>query len=61
MLTKLKEPYSDIKKNIKKSKQNNMSFFEDTTSKEVNNSLWVEKYGYRKPTEYVGNEHLKQR
>ena len=38
-----------------------MSFFEDTTSKEVNNSLWVEKYRPRKLTEYVGNEHLKQK
>ena len=38
-----------------------MSFFEDTTNKEVNNSLWVEKYRPRKLTEYVGNEHLKQK
>jgi len=38
-----------------------MAFFEDTTSKEVNNSLWVEKYRPRKLTEYVGNEHLKQK
>ena len=36
-----------------------MSFFEDTTSKEVNNSLWVEKYRPRKLTEYVGNEDVK--
>ena len=38
-----------------------MSFFEDTTNKEVNKSLWVEKYRPRKLTEYVGNEHLKQK
>ena len=38
-----------------------MGFFEDTTTKEVNNSLWVEKYRPRKLTEYVGNEHLKQK
>jgi len=38
-----------------------MSFFEDTTNQEVNNSLWVEKYRPRKLTEYVGNEHLKQK
>ena len=38
-----------------------MSFFEDTTTQEVNNSLWVEKYRPRKLTEYVGNEHLKQK
>jgi len=38
-----------------------MAFFEDTTNQEVNNSLWVEKYRPRKLTEYVGNEHLKQK
>jgi replication factor C small subunit len=38
-----------------------MGFFEDTTNQEVNNSLWVEKYRPRKLTEYVGNEHLKQK
>ena len=38
-----------------------MAFFEDTTNEEVNNSLWVEKYRPRKLTEYVGNEHLKQK
>ena len=38
-----------------------MGFFEDTTNQEINNSLWVEKYGPRKLTEYVGNEHLKQK
>ena len=38
-----------------------MSFFEDTKNQEVNNSLWVEKYRPRKLTEYVGNEHLKQK
>ena len=38
-----------------------MSFFEDTTNKEINNSLWVEKYRPRVLTEYVGNEHLKQK
>ena len=38
-----------------------MAFFEDTTNEEINNSLWVEKYRPRKLTEYVGNEHLKQK
>ena len=38
-----------------------MGLFEDTTNQEVNNSLWVEKYRPRKLTEYVGNEHLKQK
>jgi len=38
-----------------------MAFFEDTTNQEVNNSLWVEKYRPKKLTEYVGNEHLKQK
>jgi len=38
-----------------------MSFFEDNTIEKVNNSLWVEKYRPRKLTEYVGNEHLKQK
>jgi DNA polymerase III delta prime subunit len=38
-----------------------MGFFEDTTNQEVNNSLWVERYRPRKLTEYVGNEHLKQK
>lgn len=38
-----------------------MSFFEDNTTEKVNNSLWVEKYRPRKLTEYVGNEHLKQK
>ena len=38
-----------------------MAFFEDTTNQEINNSLWVEKYRPRKLTEYVGNEHLKQK
>ena len=38
-----------------------MTFFEDNTEQEVNNSLWVEKYRPRKLTEYVGNEHLKQK
>ena len=36
-----------------------MGFFEDNTKKEVNNSLWVEKYRPSKLDEYVGNEHLK--
>jgi replication factor C small subunit len=36
-----------------------MGFFEDNTTKEVNNSLWVEKYRPSKLDEYVGNEHLK--
>jgi len=38
-----------------------MAFFEDNTTQEVNNSLWVEKYRPRKLDEYVGNEHLKQK
>jgi replication factor C small subunit len=38
-----------------------MAFFEDTSNQEINNSLWVEKYRPRKLTEYVGNEHLKQK
>ena len=38
-----------------------MAFFEDTTNQEVNNSLWVERYRPRKLSEYVGNEHLKQK
>ena len=38
-----------------------MAFFEDNTPQEVNNSLWVEKYRPRKLTEYVGNEHLKEK
>ena len=38
-----------------------MAFFEDTPNQEINNSLWVEKYRPRKLTEYVGNEHLKQK
>lgn len=38
-----------------------MAFFEDNTSQEVNNSLWVEKYRPRKLSEYVGNEHLKEK
>jgi replication factor C small subunit len=38
-----------------------MAFFEDNTTEKVNNSLWVEKYRPRKLTEYVGNEHLKEK
>ena len=39
-----------------------MAFFEDNnTSNKVNNSLWVEKYRPSKLTEYVGNEHLKDK
>ena len=38
-----------------------MAFFEDNTSETVNNSLWVEKYRPRRLSEYVGNEHLKQK
>ena len=39
-----------------------MAFFEDNnTTKKVNNSLWVEKYRPSKLTEYVGNEHLKDK
>ena len=36
-----------------------MGFFEDNTTEEVNNSLWVEQYRPKKLNEYVGNEHLK--
>ena len=38
-----------------------MAFFEDTQEEKVNNSLWVEKYRPRKLSEYVGNEHLKEK
>jgi len=38
-----------------------MAFFEDNTTEKVNNSLWVEKYRPRKLSEYVGNEHLKEK
>ncbi len=38
-----------------------MAFFEDTQEEKVNNSLWVEKYRNRKLSEYVGNEHLKEK
>ena len=38
-----------------------MAFFEDNTAQEVNNSLWVEKYRPRTLSEYVGNEHLKEK
>ena len=39
-----------------------MAFFEDNnTPNKVNNSLWVEKYRPSKLTEYVGNEHLKDK
>ena len=38
-----------------------MAFFEDNNTQEVNNSLWVERYRPRKLSEYVGNEHLKEK
>jgi len=40
-----------------------MAFFEDNNTNEtkVSNSLWVEKYRPSKLTEYVGNEHLKDK
>jgi len=40
-----------------------MAFFEDNNTNEskVSNSLWVEKYRPSKLTEYVGNEHLKEK
>ena len=39
-----------------------MAFFEDNNKPDnVNNSLWVEKYRPSKLTEYVGNEHLKEK
>ena len=38
-----------------------MAFFEDNNTQEINNSLWVEKYRPRKLSDYVGNEHLKEK
>jgi len=38
-----------------------MAFFEDNTTEKVNNSLWVEKYRPKRLSEYVGNEHLKEK
>ena len=38
-----------------------MAFFENNTTEEVTNSLWVEKYRPRKLADYVGNEHLKSK
>jgi DNA polymerase III delta prime subunit len=38
-----------------------MAFFEETKNEKVNNSLWVEKYRPKKLSEYVGNEHLKEK
>jgi len=38
-----------------------MAFFEDNSSEKVNNSLWVEKYRPKRLSEYVGNEHLKEK
>jgi DNA polymerase III delta prime subunit len=38
-----------------------MAFFEDTEQNKSNNSLWVEKYRPRRLSEYVGNEHLKEK
>jgi DNA polymerase III delta prime subunit len=38
-----------------------MAFFENNTTEEVNNSLWVEKYRPKKLEDYVGNEHLKSK
>ena len=38
-----------------------MAFFEDNTTEKTNNSLWVEKYRPKKLSEYVGNEHLKEK
>lgn len=38
-----------------------MAFFENNTVKQVNNSLWVEKYRPQKLEDYVGNSHLKEK
>ena len=38
-----------------------MSFFEKTNNKTVDNSLWVERYRPSSLSEYVGNEHLKEK
>ena len=38
-----------------------MAFFEDNTNEVVNNSLWVERYRPKVLSEYVGNEHLKEK
>lgn len=38
-----------------------MAFFEDNTNEKVNNSLWVERYRPKVLSEYVGNEHLKEK
>lgn len=38
-----------------------MAFFEDNTVKQVNNSLWVEKYRPQNLEDYVGNSHLKEK
>src|SRR5210317_2285239 len=38
-----------------------MAFFEDTTTSTTDNSLWVEKYRPTQLSEYVGNEHLKDK
>ena len=38
-----------------------MAFFEETNKINTNNSLWVEKYRPSKLSEYVGNDHLKDK
>jgi replication factor C small subunit len=38
-----------------------MGFFENTSEESSNNSLWVEQYRPRNLSEYVGNDHLKDK
>ena len=38
-----------------------MAFFEQTNTKQSNNSLWVEHYRPTKLDDYVGNDHLKDK
>lgn len=38
-----------------------MAFFEETTTSTVDNTLWVEKFRPSRLSEYVGNEHLKEK
>ena len=38
-----------------------MAFFEETKEDGVHNGLWTEKYRPNKLSEYVGNDHLKEK
>lgn len=38
-----------------------MAFFQETQQEKIDNSLWVERYRPRNLSEYVGNEHLKEK